>query len=276
MLLGGLMECSQDKNELAFSYISSGTVFANKDNNLDSSAADSYRLFYVTQGKGTVTINSISYRVKKDSSFLVFPYLKFQLQSDLCDPLGYKWIEFKGTVASWLISKTAFSIRKPVMKKIPVKNIEEYFDMGHEYVDKTYSICRINGKIFVLLSYYMQYYPCNYEKNTNYVFIARDYIQKNHNKLDCTVTSVVNHVKIDRTYLYRLFKQETGMSIIQYINKCRMSHAAILLIDENISIKDVAYFVGFADQMYFSRMFKKINGQTPTEYRKSLNNHYKN
>ena len=86
--------------------------------------------------------------------------------------------------------------------------------------------------------------------------------------------SVANHIKIDRTYLYRLFKEETGMSVIDYINNCRISKAEVLLIDENISIKDVAYSVGFTDQMYFSKVFKKLRGQTPTEFRRNNNGRY--
>ena len=72
----------------------------------------------------------------------------------------------------------------------------------------------------------------------------------------------------DSTYLYRLFKEETGTSVIGYINQCRIRRACTMLSSTTAQVKDVALSVGFSDQLYFSKVFKKINGITPTEYRK--------
>ena len=71
----------------------------------------------------------------------------------------------------------------------------------------------------------------------------------------------------DRSYLYRLFKDKTGVSVSDYITRTRISKAEVLLSNGSLSVKDVAYSVGFPDQMYFSRVFKKINGRTPTQFR---------
>ena len=128
--------------------------------------------------------------------------------------------------------------------------------------------------MIILLSYYVEHFPCKDSENTSYAILARNYIEKNYRNPEFNVQSVANHIKIDRTYLYRLFKEETGMSVIDYINNCRISKAEVLLIDENISIKDVAYSVGFTDQMYFSKVFKKLRGQTPTEFRRKNNGRY--
>ena len=80
--------------------------------------------------------------------------------------------------------------------------------------------------------------------------------------------SVADKVQIDRTYLYRLFKEETGFSVIEYINNCRIGRACTMLNNTNVQIKDVALSVGFSDQLYFSKVFRKLKGITPTEYRK--------
>ena len=81
------------------------------------------------------------------------------------------------------------------------------------------------------------------------------------------VRSLVEALKIDRSYLYRLFKDKTGVSVSDYITRTRISKAEVLLSNGSLSVKDVAYSVGFPDQMYFSRVFKKINGKTPTQFR---------
>ena len=68
-------------------------------------------------------------------------------------------------------------------------------------------------------------------------------------------------------YLCRIFKEETSVSINAYINSLRMTKAAELLKDNNSYIKEVAISVGFEDQLYFSRQFKRYYGVTPSEYR---------
>ena len=67
-----------------------------------------------------------------------------------------------------------------------------------------------------------------------------------------------------------LFKDETGLSVIDYINRHRISQAESMLSDQSLAIKDVAYSVGFSDQMYFSKVFKKHTGKTPTEYKRLI------
>ena len=85
-----------------------------------------------------------------------------------------------------------------------------------------------------------------------------------------SVQQVADYVKLDRTYLYRLFKQQMGMSIVEYINRRRVSRAEVMLIDMQISVKDVAFSVGFSDPMYFSRVFKRLNGITPTKFKAAI------
>ncbi len=269
------MDYNFEYNARAFTYLSSGELSASPENNIDIRKGDRYILFYITTGSGVITADSNEYKIKKGQSFLVFPLTAVNMQADITAPWGFKWLEIKGSVASWLISKTEFKRNKPVLDAFCIPNIEKLFDLNDVNNVTGYGICRVNGKIFELLSYYIEYFPCISDKNTDYVFKAREYIQKNYRNPDCSVQSVANQVKLERTYLYRLFKKETGMSIIEYINKCRVSEAKIMLIDEDVSVKDVALCVGFVDQMYFSRVFKKIAGQTPTEYRKSTNDNYK-
>ncbi len=96
---------------------------------------------------------------------------------------------------------------------------------------------------------------------------AVDYIQANYSR-KISLTSVSDHVGLSSSYLCRIFKEETGLSMNTYINNLRMSKAGELLSDKNSYIKEVAMSVGFEDQLYFSRLFKRYYGVTPSEYRK--------
>lgn len=86
---------------------------------------------------------------------------------------------------------------------------------------------------------------------------------------DLSLEAIAAHSLINSCELSRKFKKETGSTITEYINKQRIAEAVALLKNENISITDIAYRVGFNDINYFIRVFKKIEGITPSEYRKS-------
>lgn len=75
---------------------------------------------------------------------------------------------------------------------------------------------------------------------------------------------------LSSSYLCRVFKEETGVNINTYINNLRMAKAVRLLEDKNYYIKEVAISVGFDDQLYFSRLFKKYYGVTPSQYRAAV------
>lgn len=97
---------------------------------------------------------------------------------------------------------------------------------------------------------------------------ALSYIQENyHHKI--SLASVAEHVGLSSGYLCRIFKEETDISINAYINNLRMTRAGELLKEPNSYIKEVAISVGFEDQLYFSRLFKRYYGVTPSEYRSS-------
>lgn len=68
--------------------------------------------------------------------------------------------------------------------------------------------------------------------------------------------------------LSRKFKKETGQTITDYINHLRITEALSIMENENLSITNIAEMVGFNDVNYFTKVFKKIKGITPSKYRK--------
>jgi len=88
-----------------------------------------------------------------------------------------------------------------------------------------------------------------------------------------TIEEFTEMAKLSRSHLFRLFKQATGQSLIDYLINIRLQRAQSLLRNTNQTITDIAYRSGFADGNYFTRQFRKILNLTPTEYRRqhSLN-----
>lgn len=98
---------------------------------------------------------------------------------------------------------------------------------------------------------------------------AKDYIRQNFQK-DLTLDEVSKSVDISPYYFSKLFKQETGENFIEYLTRVRMKNAEKLLLDPSYSIKEICVMCGYGDPNYFSRIFKKYEGVTPSEYRERL------
>lgn len=95
---------------------------------------------------------------------------------------------------------------------------------------------------------------------------AKAFIDKNYSR-DITLEDVSREVFVSPYYLSKLFKDNTGSNYIEYITQKRIGAAKKLLKKENLSIKEICAKVGYGDPNYFSRLFKKVEGVTPTEYR---------
>ena len=76
---------------------------------------------------------------------------------------------------------------------------------------------------------------------------------------------------MSKSHFIRIFKQEMGRTPTQYIIRCRIERAQLLLLLNNMSIKGIAHLLGFSDLPYFIKIFKKLTGLTPNEYKLNLN-----
>lgn len=99
---------------------------------------------------------------------------------------------------------------------------------------------------------------------------ARTYIDQNYAR-DLSLDDVAREVGISPYYFSKLFKEQTGQNFIDYLTRLRIETAKRLLVDPAMSVKEVCLRSGYSNQNYFSRIFKKSTGMTPTEYRDSHN-----
>lgn len=74
---------------------------------------------------------------------------------------------------------------------------------------------------------------------------------------------------LSKDHFIRLFKKETGTPPLKYINQKKIEKAQLILVAETLTIKELAYCLAFEDYSYFNRLFKKITGLTPQQYRYS-------
>ena len=91
------------------------------------------------------------------------------------------------------------------------------------------------------------------------------YINNNY-RLRISLDELADEANLNKSYLCRLFKRETGQSVVEYITGLRIDKAIALMAEGHTYIKEVAEEVGFEDQFYFARVFRKTVGKSPSEY----------
>lgn len=96
-----------------------------------------------------------------------------------------------------------------------------------------------------------------------------DYI-KNHYTEDISLYTAAEYVHMNHIYISRLFKKELGETFLETLTKIRLKKACELLSNYEYKIYEVASMVGIIDSGYFSQVFKKYYGITPSEYRDKL------
>lgn len=101
------------------------------------------------------------------------------------------------------------------------------------------------------------------------IHTCMDYIDF-HYSSELSLSSLAKICSVSSSYLSSLFKKETGMTITDYINKTRIRQSLILLNASGLSVSEIASRCGFFDTNYFSRIFKKFQGQSPRQYRDSI------
>lgn len=108
------------------------------------------------------------------------------------------------------------------------------------------------------------------ESSLSVIDKAKAYIHTQFQK-ELSLDEVSKEVNVSPYYFSKLFKEETGQNFIEYLTEIRISKAKELLSQGNeTSMKEICLACGYQDPNYFSRIFKKIVGKTPTEYREGI------
>lgn len=234
---------------------------------------DHYLIHLVVAGKGVYQVNGASYTLQEGDLFLAKPNQLITYAADETDPWEYYWVGFNGACANKLVQQTPFSDPHPVYHckdESTVQAVREalhsiYLNRGTEPQKEA----MMTGYLYIFMAHLMREardaMPNVGSSSSQYVLAAIKYIQFNYSR-DISVDNIAQAVGVSRSHLYRVFMSNVGQSPIDYLTNYRISEACSLLKSSGLSIAEIAVSVGFFDQFYFSRVFKKVKGVPPSKY----------
>ena len=161
------------------------------------------------------------------------------------------------------------SLRRLIME------IQLYCDRGEpaakaaEDTDRTVSMMLQLLTTQFLLKCSSAYYDSLQNTSSNYIDEVKKYISRNLDQ-EIRITDISAEVSINPSYLETLFKRQTGTTIVEYINQQRIGKAVSYLSSTDQSVTDIGYMIGYNNRQHFSRIFRKIMGVSPGQYRKNL------
>lgn len=231
---------------------------------------DHYLIHFVVAGKGTFEVGGRTWEVSTGDLFFARPNQLIRYTADEQQPWEYSWVGFNGACAHKLTSQLPFTDSEPVHHAQDpdgiyqaLKNI--YQSRGLQPQDEAAMVGYLYLFIAALMKETSTVKPHSTSSSSQYVLNAIKYIQFNYSH-DISIDDVAKSVGVSRSHLYRVFMLNVGQSPIDYLTEYRINEACKLLRAGNLSIAEVAVSVGFFDQFYFSRVFKRAKGVPPSKY----------
>lgn len=235
---------------------------------------DRYILHYVFEGEGVLHIDGKEFVVKKNQFFLLPPNVLVYYQANEDNPWHYAWIQFHGFKSTEILEKIGVTRKQPIYT--PVEQNEELKDAVIEMIlhrEKEYTCIAFMYLLFDMMNKWagkMEKEKEKKQQTLNYVREAIEFINLKYCE-PIMVQHIADHCGVDRAYLSKIFKYATGNTLQEYLIQFRIKRAKQLLKETDLSVQYVSYSVGYNDPFTFSKVFKKQQGVSPSEWRSQQN-----
>lgn len=231
---------------------------------------DHYLIHYIISGSGVFSDGHHDRPVEAGQAFLVHPNTTISYHADKKNPWHYCWIGFSGIDAGLLVNKMPFTEEAPVLSVADGAAVQKAFKKVWKLRGSNFeNMIEMTGALYLALSLFL--IPDDHVKmeTIDYFEKAVIYIKNYYFFYSTKVQDIADYVGVNRSYLYTIFKEKAGISPKEYLTQFRISQACNLLKRTDLSIRAISFSVGYEDNLYFSKVFQKIKGQTPTAYRKT-------
>lgn len=280
---------TQSIDQLHLLVLNVGLAIHNADWNWQNISSPFTRLYYVTEGSAYIQLPTGKQELKPHHLYLIpaftthsyvchshfvhyylHIYEDHQSESSILEDWNFP-IEITAGEFELLLIKRLCSINPtmqlsqsdptsydndPTLIQNIIKNKQRTFS------DKVES----RGIVYQLIARFLKEGKPKIELNDNRIRKVLSFIRKNIYK-PMNIDTLAEISCLSKDHFIRLFHKEIGITPLQYINQKKIERAQLILITENIPVKNIAYLLSYEDHSYFNRLFKKTTGVAPQQYR---------
>lgn len=283
---------SKEKECLNFTLLNIGHAVHNADWNWSNVSSPFTRLYWVEGGNAKIVLPDGTYNLTPGHLYLI---PSFTLHSYVCDgyfSLYYIHIYEEQTDTLSIIEQLnmpveveAASVDVQLVKRLleinPDRELKRYdpsfYDNSQTLMKNIsenaqlpyYLIIETKGILQQLFSRFLKMAELRIEVTDNRILKALRYIRKNIDKT-INISQLSGLCFLTDDHFIRLFKKEMKCTPTQYINQKKIERAQVMLIIDDLPIKEIAYNLSFDNISYFNKLFKSLTGLTPGEYKKGL------
>jgi len=218
-------------------------------------------VYIVSDGEGVYRCGELCWKLCCGMLFFSFADVPFVIENT--DGLKYYYISFTGSRAEELMRRFSVTPTSCVFT-----GYEGLIPLWHD------SLARADENNIDLLSESMVLYVFSKLKKAHSAAVdissfVLGYMEKHFTEPDLSLDTVADAAGYHSKYISHIFKKRFGMGFVEYLRLMRIKHAVMLIENGVISVKNVALLSGFSDPLYFSKVFSKSMGMSPSEYMKS-------
>lgn len=234
-----------------------------------------YILIYCTEGEGWYKIYDKEYHISSNQYFIIPAKHPHSYGANEKNPWTIYWIHFKGKLASHFAKQCThpIEINRSIYSRFTdrtnmFEEILQTLSMGYSHESLLYA-CSVFYHYLGTIRYLQQYRSASQNSSEEQdILTAAIHFMNESIERRLTLQEIAAHIGYSVSYFSTLFSKRTGYSPLAYFNQLKIQYACQLLDFTDIKINQVCYKIGIEDSYYFSRLFHKIMGISPREYKK--------
>ena len=243
-----------------------GITYPTPNYDIQRECSDVCVLEYVMDGTGTVEVDGKIFYPAKGDVYLLPKGSRHHYYASKDDPFHKIWMNVNGDLCHLLIRLYRLSGKYHFQNIDLLPEFERFLSICKRRDTDVKTRCDQCSLVFMEI---LQKLSHHIEKKTSineFAAQAKDFCDRNiYAKI--TVADVSRHVGLSVAQLNRLYKQEFNCTVYTYILSNKINTARALLTGTSLAVSEIAYLLKFADEHYFTNIFKKKTGMTPTQWR---------
>ncbi len=230
-------------------------------------------LIYNIGGKGSITIGNKNLEIPPNHFIIIPEKFPHAYSADKNNPWSIYWIHFSGLKANHFSQTIPAPVHIDKGKISRINERLEFFDEIFRNLERGFSIETLEyinlclPHLLASFTHLGQFRLIKKLLEKDPIELSINYMLENLN-LKLKLNDMANAVSLSSSHFSRIFTNRTGHSPIDYFIQLKIQQACRILDNSNKSISQVSNEMGFEDQFYFSRQFKKVMNMSPREYRK--------